>query len=915
MFSWFVALWLTSDLVFLLFSRFSRFSLFSRYLSLLETEQLAREAELRDEYDDLQKEIQSLGLINNDHSNMDGSADSNNALALGDEDTHHFLVDEKERMIRKKKQLELQMQSIILENKQNTEALEIAMDAKKVKAKSRLEERLARRRNKKNSVGGIMKLKRGKSKFKRLAGIGHNGERNIDGRHPSANSTQVVPIGELSSSSTSSTVMHMQDHHKRVQLEEATVGAKNNTLFKLLGYYKMGDSGVDQNIEKYILEHSGQGIDVPRDDSGSTLLIASARVGNCHATKLLLEHKANITCVNQDQATCLHYAAYDGNSEMVHVVLKHHHHHHKHHHNQQTLEAEKATRKVTEAEAYARFLNMVDIRGNTAASYAAIQGHTELAQKLGLTSTTPTATLTSEQPKSASLSKWRRAAWRSGIKKAHEKRSVAMNFKSIIAIARARKGLEDQLNDHGASSFDPAKQEEHNVVKQKLQEQVSFLELQLTQAKEDMSSGETKSNEIDKLKKELLEIRNNDQVLRGELEQEATERRRLHNTIEDMKGAIRVFCRIRPLSSSELARSCKDVTEYMSDKCSIKLHPGGKDECDDPLKIKRFTFDSVFSPVDDQSEVFRDVAHLVTSACDGYNVCIFAYGQTGSGKTYTMNGVSHSPGVQPRSINEIFNIVKRDGDKKDFKISSYMIEMYLGGLNDLYLNTKNGVVMGERDRQNKLKISKDTNGQVVVNGITHCTAQTAADLNALLESGMRKRKVASTEMNSESSRSHLISTIIIQATDRKTKLITTGKLTLVDLAGSESQKKTGAKGNQLKEAKAINSSLSALGAVISALTSKKDHVPYRNSKLTELLADGLGGNAKCLMFVNASPADYNINETAGSFEFALRCKKITNAKSGVSVETQEVRNLKEQLLKLQQLHEATNVTLPGIEEI
>ena len=163
------------------------------------------------------------------------------------------------------------------------------------------------------------------------------------------------------------------------------------------------------------------------------------------------------------------------------------------HHNQQTLEAEKATRKETEAEAYALFLNMVDIRGNTAASYAAIQGHTELAQKLGLTSTTPTANLTSEQPKSTSVSKWRRAAWRSGIKKAHEKRSVAMNFKSIIAIARARKGMEDQLNDHGANSFDPAKQEEHNVVKQKLQDQVSFLELQLTQAKEQRKGEQLKN--------------------------------------------------------------------------------------------------------------------------------------------------------------------------------------------------------------------------------------------------------------------------------------------------------------------------------------------------------------------------------------------------------------------------------------
>ena len=203
-----------------------------------------------------------------------------------------------------------------------------------------------------------------------------------------------------------------------------------------------------------------------------------------------------------------------------------------------------------------------------------------------------------------------------------------------------------------------------------------------------------------------------------------------------------------------------------------------------------------------------------------------------------MTGVSQAPGVQPRSINEIFNIVQRDGDKKDFKITSYMIEMYLDSLEDLYFNNKKGTVVGKRDGKGELVVMKGSNGQVQVNGVTHVRANTASDLSALLESGMRRRKDASTD------RSHLISTIIIEATDRKTKLITTGKLTLVDLAGSESQKKAGAKGDQLKEAKAINSSLSALGGVISALTSNTDNVPYKNSKLTELLADGLGGNAK-----------------------------------------------------------------------
>merc|ERR1711968_383499 len=155
--------------------------------------------------------------------------------------------------------------------------------------------------------------------------------------------------------------------------------------------------------------------------------------------------------------------------------------------------------------------------------------------------------------------------------------------------------------------------------------------------------------------------------------------------------------------------------------------------------------------------------------------------------------------------------------------------------------------------------------------------------------------------NSESSRSHLVSTIIIEATDRKTKLTTTGKLTLVDLAGSESQKKTGATGDTLKEANAINKSLSALGGVISARTSGGGHIPYRDSKLTELLQDGLGGSAKTLLFVNASPADYNFSETVSSFEFALRCKKVKNKKAGAHVESAEVKALKQKLHAMQAL--------------
>ena len=479
----------------------------------LETEQLAREAELRDEYDDLQKEIQSLGLIND--------TDAADGPASGDAETHNFLVDEKERMTRKKNALEQQMQSIISENKQNVEALEIAMDAKKVKAKTRLQDRLAKRKKRNSSVGGLMTMKRQKSNFKRSVGIGHNGERNIDGNHP--NSTQVVPIGEDGGSSTSSTIMHLQEHQKRVHLEEATMEAKNETVFKLLAYYGNGDASVDASVFQYIEEHTDNkgAIDIPRDDSGSTLLTAAVRVGNAPVVQVLLSHGSQLTETNQDKATCLHYAAYSGNVEIVDLILA------------TTLRTKRGN--LMKAADEPTFLQALDVRGNTAASYAAIAGHSNLAAKLGLTSTSDVANLTSNLGKrSDALSKWRRSAWRKGISKVHEKKAMQVNFKQMIALARARKGVENQLKSHGDSPFDPSEQEEHSAVKDKLTEQIQFLEQQLTEAKSGM--GESKETEINELKQELSDIRHKDEVLVLELEQEATERRRLHNTIEDMKG-------------------------------------------------------------------------------------------------------------------------------------------------------------------------------------------------------------------------------------------------------------------------------------------------------------------------------------------------------------------------------------------
>ena len=819
----------------------------------LETEQLSREAELRDEYDDLQKEIQSLGLINEEDKGEDGVTNMDGP-AHGDEQVHHFLLDEKTRMERKKAQLELQMKSIIDENKANVDALAVVMKAKAAKARQRLDRRLAKRKKKVNALDTVQNVARGKSKFKRLIGVGHNGEH--------MNKTSVIPIGN---NNNGSTVMHLQGLTAGLQLEEALLENKNETIFTLLGYYQKGDESIDNSIQAYVKEHE-KNIDLPRDSSGSTLLIAAVRVNNEACVRLLLTKNASVNSINNEKACSLHYAAFVGNEQIVGALMR-----------SGGSEAKEC-------------LQLQDVRGNTPAAYALRSGHESLAKKLGLESLNVKINLgETKSNNSSALAKWRRAAWRKGISQSMEKKLNQVTWKQTIALAKARKAMEEELSDGGTSS----------AAKKDLESKILFLTTQLNAATKVMEGDGTKE-EMYQLKVELEEIRLKDKELSLSLEKEAIKRKQLHNQIEDMKGAIRVFCRFRPLNGSELAKNVIDVTEFLPNKTSLNLHPNGISKGSRKTCLN-YSFDSCFSSIDTQEDIFKDVVHLIQSSVDGYNVCIFAYGQTGSGKTYTMNGTKQSPGIQPRSITEMYNIIQRDSDQYDFTVSTYMIEMYMNNLYDLLKHVSSGKRIGELNKNGTLSIDTNkTNGQVIVNGVTHCISKTSNELKSILESGMRKRQSASTAMNANSSRSHIITTIIIKSTDRKTKLTTTGKLTLVDLAGNENQKNAKATGDQLKEQKAINSSLSALGGVINALQLSNANVPYKNSKLTELLQDGLGGHAKCLMFVNANPAKYNIMETKSSFEFALKCKSIqNNTKSGKSVESEEVRDLKMKLKTLE----------------
>ncbi|KAF6160903.1 hypothetical protein GIB67_025438 [Kingdonia uniflora] len=352
-------------------------------------------------------------------------------------------------------------------------------------------------------------------------------------------------------------------------------------------------------------------------------------------------------------------------------------------------------------------------------------------------------------------------------------------------------------------------------------------------------------------------------------------RKRYFNIIEDMKGKIRVFCRSRPLCEKEITEKQKDVLVAIDE---FTIEHSWKDG-----KLKQHLYDRVFDGTASQEEVFEDTKYLVQSAADGYNVCIFAYGQTGSGKTFTIYGSDSNPGLTPRATTELFKILKRDSNKFSFSLKVYMVELYQDTLVDLLL-PKNA-------KRLKLEIKKDSKGMVSVENTTIVPVSSLEELSTIILRGSEQRHTSGTQMNDESSRSHLILSVVIESTNLQTQALARGKLSFVDLAGSERVKKSGSLGNQLKEAQSINKSLSALGDVISALSAEGQHIPYRNHKLTMLMSDSLGGNAKTLMFVNVSPAESNLDETNNSLMYASRVRSIVNDPSK-NVSSKEVVRLK-----------------------
>ena len=351
-----------------------------------------------------------------------------------------------------------------------------------------------------------------------------------------------------------------------------------------------------------------------------------------------------------------------------------------------------------------------------------------------------------------------------------------------------------------------------------------------------------------------------------QLESEALEadaiRRKLHNQIQELRGNVRVFCRVRP-TTSETA-----IVDCAPDGTSVELKKSDAD-------VAGFEFDRVFGPSSTQCEVFEEVSQLVQSALDGYKVCLFSYGQTGSGKTHTMLGDQHNEetrGIIPRAVAKVVEASEANAKKGwKYRMCASYVEIYNEQVRDLL---KAG--SGHSDKHSIVHVD----GVTEVSGVNKEPVESVEAAAGLVRRAAAARAVEATQMNAVSSRSHTIFMLYITGEHEASGSRLTGCLNLVDLAGSERVGRSGAEGARLKEACAINKSLSCLGDVFQALSNGQKHIPYRNSKLTYLLQPCLGGDGKTLMFVNINPEAPSAEESMCSLKFAAQVNAVELGRGG-----------------------------------
>ncbi|KAG9459064.1 hypothetical protein H6P81_003572 [Aristolochia fimbriata] len=355
----------------------------------------------------------------------------------------------------------------------------------------------------------------------------------------------------------------------------------------------------------------------------------------------------------------------------------------------------------------------------------------------------------------------------------------------------------------------------------------------------------------------------------------------------DNKGVnVQVLLRCRPFSEEELRNNAPQVitcNEFQRE-VAVTQHIAGKQ------MDRVFTFDKVFGPSAQQKDLYQQaIVPIVNEVLEGFNCTIFAYGQTGTGKTYTMEGeckkaksgpagkLPVDAGVIPRAVKQIFDTLESQNAEYSVKVT--FLELYNEEITDLLAPEELSKVALEEKLKKPLLLMEDGKGGVLVRGLEEEIVTSASEIFTLLERGSAKRRTAETLLNKQSSRSHSLFTITIhikEATPEGEELIKCGKLNLVDLAGSENISRSGAREGRAREAGEINKSLLTLGRVITALVEHLGHIPYRDSKLTRLLRDSLGGRTKTCIIATVSPSVHCLEETLSTLDYAHRAKNIKN---------------------------------------
>ena len=409
-----------------------------------------------------------------------------------------------------------------------------------------------------------------------------------------------------------------------------------------------------------------------------------------------------------------------------------------------------------------------------------------------------------------------------------------------------------------------------------LQDQLSLLKEQRAAAE---AQTESKTDTVRSLTARVAELEAllataEERVRHGE-----STRRRLHNTILELKGNVRVFCRVRPAASRGGEANEESNEKEQALKIPTSGDVGGRGiEIVPPVNVSSsfssssmanksvlFTFDRVFGPQARQEEVFEEVSAMVQSALDGYHVTIFAYGQTNAGKTYTMLGSKENEGIIPRAVRQVFSTAEESAKEHGWKytLRAAMLEIYNEELRDLL---GKGPPAGKKHTINVT----GSGNEEIVSYLEWVDVTDAPKVSFLLAKAMAQRQVAATAANDQSSRSHMVFMMSVEGVNSQTGQRLRGVINLVDLAGSERLARSQAEGQRLKETQAINKSLSALGDVIAALGARERHIPYRNSKLTHVLQPSLSGHGKCLMLCNVSGQEEDVGESLCTLRFAAK---------------------------------------------